>query len=101
MPLVALRVVLQEMAVGLRSPNPSATHRPLSNILAAGKSFVQSYQFSGMDDPSLNRALSEYVRDRWKEQLAPFMTFETESQAVFLSYKFHYVYCSFFTSPYV
>jgi hypothetical protein len=27
MPLVALRVVLQEMAVGLRSPNPSATPR--------------------------------------------------------------------------
>jgi hypothetical protein len=27
MPLVALRVVLQEMAVGLRSPNPSAVPR--------------------------------------------------------------------------
>ena len=66
-----------------------------------GEFIIQSYEFSGMDNPSLNRALSEYVRARWKEQLAPLMIFGTESQAVFLSYQFHYVYCSFFTSPYV
>jgi len=67
----------------------------------AGEFVVQSHEFSGMDEPSLDRALSEYVRDRWKEQLAPFMIFETGSQAVFPSRQFHNVYCSFFTSLYV